>query len=155
MRHFPSSGVLKRRLMSDRRYLLKTASTLKWACNYSLQLCCEIQGYSPKPLERAQTVFGFGVVIEPEHSTPSGHCLVSKRRKVEAEEDPGVDDVDNMEIFKHLSLMCGLYLLQQTQFLEKPGKLSIQFSLLRRENESRMRAEEILGMYLCCIFKRE
>lgn len=82
-----------------------------------------------------KAVLGFGVVIEPEHSTPSGHCLGSNKRKVEAKKNPGVDDAANVDIFKeHLTLMCGLYLLQQTKFLEKPGKWSIQFSLLQNES---------------------
>lgn len=50
-----------------------------------------------------------------------------------AKKDTGVDDVDNMEVF-NVYLTCGLYLLQQTQFLGKPGKWSIQFSLMQNES---------------------
>lgn len=61
---------------------------------------------------------------------------------METKKDTGVDDVDNMEIFKvHLTLTCRLYLLQQTQFLGKPGKRSIEFSL----------AEWDLGRSCACI----
>lgn len=101
----------------------------------------------------AQTVFGFGVATEPEHCTPSGHCLVSNRRKrkVEAKKDTGVDDASNTEIFKvHLTLTCGLYLLWQIQLLGKPGKWSIHNSLF-----CRMGVGKTLSMYRCYIFKRE